>query len=173
MNNSHKDDKILLHRARILFTSGAAILGLNSCAQVSDNPREGGLIGYLQHGDKGYQQRLNQRGQHLSTIEQDTSRMRSSKADLQRQRDAERSRMAALRSSLSGMDTELGSLESQLAKANISDPSLRNAIAAQRRKAESLKYDDSRSIGALEAERNKLEREIANLRQRAALALEL
>ena len=156
-----------------LFSSAAVIaLGLPSC-NYSDDPREGGLFGYMQHGEAGYQRRLDRRAQELEGIERDTERMRAGTSSLEKQRNAEKARMTSLRGDLSRIDSQLASIEAQLARGNVSDPGLSQQIAAQRRKAEALKYDDARTITQLAAERDKLEREVANLRKRAALALEL
>ncbi len=146
--------------------------GVSSC-NYSDDPREGGLFGYMQHGEAGYERRLDRRGQELEGIERDTDRMRAGTSSLERQRNAEKARMASLRGDLSQIDSHLASLEAQLARGNVNDPGLSRQIAAQRRKAEALKYDDSRTISQLSAERDQLKREITNLRKRTNLALEL
>ena len=160
---------------RLTLVSSAAVMafGVSSCGNYSDDPREGGLFGYMQHGEAGYERRLDRRGQELEGIEQDTERMRSGTSSLEKQRNSEKARMSALRGDLSRIDGQLASIEAQLASGNVSDPGLSQQIAAQRRKAEALKYDDARTISQLSAERDRLNREVANLQKRANLALEL
>jgi len=54
----------------IYFLAGITLLFLNGCAGGTTDPRKGGLFSY---NPNAYEQRLAEREQHLSAIENDTA----------------------------------------------------------------------------------------------------
>lgn len=78
---------------RLCLTVPMAVLLLSGCA-TSDDPREGGLIGYMQHGERGYQRRLDERRALLAESEAATLLAEQERATLEARRETARERIA-------------------------------------------------------------------------------
>ena len=66
----------------IYFLSGVILLLLNGCAGNTTDPRKGGLFSY---DPAAYEQRLADRENHLSSIENDTQAQKRKQAQLKRE----------------------------------------------------------------------------------------
>ncbi len=91
-------------KRNLLCLTGTALL-LGSCS-YSNDPRTGGLFGYWQHGDAGYQSRVNVLQNELSTVEASnveqarrTSSLQSRKSSLEN----ERARLSQLKEEVRGV----------------------------------------------------------------------
>ncbi|WP_296824771.1 hypothetical protein [Sulfurovum sp.] len=73
-----------------LMTAGIAIVLLNGCAGGTTDPRKGGLFSY---NPDAYEQRLKDREQQLSSIENDTAAQKRKSARLKRELSSEKSKM--------------------------------------------------------------------------------
>lgn len=72
------------------MTAGIAVVLLNGCAGGTTDPRKGGLFSY---NPDAYEQRLKDREQQLSSIENDTAAQKRKSARLKRELSSEKSKM--------------------------------------------------------------------------------
>lgn len=56
-------------KPKLILLSAVALVALPSC-ETTDDPRAGGLWGYMATGDAGYQRRINERQGHLSYLDE-------------------------------------------------------------------------------------------------------
>ena len=125
----------------------AALTLLSGCA-TSDNPNEGGLFGYLQHGSSGYQRRLDERQERLAVLEHDTAQEHARTESLTRRQSNARTTISRL-SSLKEQAKSLGSV------------SLSGRINQIERRGDVTEAD----IARLEAEIRELKRKAAEVGQ--------
>lgn len=97
-----------MNKNPLRFAALAGLWILPSCA-VSDNPREGGLFGYLQHGDAGYQRRIDDRRYRLGSLEEENASEQSRTASL-KARQASASQTISRLSDLKAQARSLGSI---------------------------------------------------------------
>jgi chromosome segregation ATPase len=79
-----------------LAAGGLAALALLPGCATSDNPNEGGLFGYLQHGSSGYQRRLDERQERLAILQHDTAEEQSRTESLTRRQTNARATISRL-----------------------------------------------------------------------------
>lgn len=97
------------HAMRFYLTLSLAALLLSACA-TTDDPREGGLFGYLQHGESGYQQRLDERHALLGQSEAATLLAEQERATLEARRTAARERIAEQEAQAAALSDDLAAL---------------------------------------------------------------
>ena len=118
---------------------------LPSC-QTTDDPRAGGLWGYMATGDAGYQRRIMERQGHLDHLDSSTAAANASSRQLQSRKSsllAQKSRLSSLRSEAMGLTGGV---------------SLAGRIHRTEQNAE--------NIGNLQSQIDKLAGEVAALRRR-------
>lgn len=91
---------------------GLALLTFASGCATSDDPREGGLFGYWQHGEKGYERRLEERRAVLAETQAAADAGEQERAALEAQRDAARQALREQEEQLAGLRGEIDALQS-------------------------------------------------------------
>jgi chromosome segregation ATPase len=157
---------------RSMLGSALVVLMLAGCGPVSDDPREGGLAGYLQHGDRGYQRRLDSRQSELDNLDAEGARLKRTSGSLQQDRSSMQAQLDQNRNALRGMNGELATLERQVASSRGNNQRLLGEIRGKQSELSAMQ-NGSGSVDAQTAERRKLQSEIADLKERARLLLEV
>lgn len=155
--------------------AGLLALLLAGCA-TSNDPREGGLIGYLRHGEAGYQERLNQREGELESVEREAAAARTEAERLRERRDEVRTELARQREALEALHLDVEAIRAACAAPGSGSP---EAQAEQRRLTESTDgiaqqiQDLEQDTGMLVRDRERriaeLSRELKLLREQASL----
>jgi|GEM_PF-1615969 len=161
-----------IERPRRPLEVALVVLLLAGCGPVSDDPREGGLAGYLQHGDRGYQRRLDSRQSELDTLDAEGARLKRTSGSLQEDRSSMQAQLNHNRSALRSMNGELATLERQVASSRGNNQRLLGEIRGKKSELSAMQ-NGSGSVDAQTAERRKLQSEIADLKERARLLLEV
>lgn len=156
---------------------GVGLMIVSGCAtSTSDDPRTGGLLGYWQHGEDGYQQRLDRRQTEVDAVHREGETERAETASLQQQRDAARAELEAQRAALSEMAGELEALNQACRDLEIADPEQGAKQRAVVTEAESLQnqitdleQDTDLMIRERQRRISQLQKELKLLRERASL----
>ena len=162
---------------RRLTWCAVGLVLLGGCRTApSDDPRAGGLLGYWQHGESGYQERLDRRQTEIDATQRDGESAQSQTDQLQQQRDTARAELARQRAALADMTSELAELnqactvleagtaeQSQEKQAVVEEAdALQNQIADLEQDTDLLIRERQRRIAALK-------KELKLLRERASL----
>ena len=153
-----------------------AVAVASGCASTSDDPREGGLFGYWQHGEEGYQKRLDARREQLSEAETRAADAQSESSQLEQRLDARRSEVAAQREAMEDLSREIEALEQALASAPATPPDqqsikgeLQDDVAKLNALLDALETDEDALIEERQRRINELNKEMKLLRERASL----
>lgn len=149
----------------------ALLLGLSGC-QTSDDPREGGLIGYWATGDEGYQRRLDDRQTELDQVERNTRQEQSRSENLAIARDqmkaelkAQREKLAELQAETEKMRVAVQQMEAATAEKEAEKAKLMASLSETKQSMDMLSEDTSLDI---EEKRQR----IAQLQEEVSLLLE-
>jgi hypothetical protein len=149
-------------------------LTISGCA-TSDDPRQGGLIGYWQHGEKGYQQRLEQRQAEVEAAKVRADSAQDESLVLEGTRDLGRQEVAAQRERLNALRVEIQELQQTLAAAPV-NPEQAPATGELQREVEHLStqlrdLDTDTTLLIQDRQRRigELKKELKMLRERASL----
>lgn len=105
----------------IRLAAAAAALALAGCANLSDDPREGGFLGGLSGLSSGtYEARVSEREDRLAQLretqrglETERTQLETRKSGVDRQVAAERTRVKKLDADIAGLEKKVGTLKTQ------------------------------------------------------------
>lgn len=155
-----------------------ACIFVAGCATPSNNPREGGLIGYLATGESGYQARLAQRRAAIRQEQTAAEGATAEHAALEAKKQERAAALARLEADQSRMLTELDGLEKEVAglttlageRAAERDQLLAQLTNAQAQ-VKALQGTPAASVANGEARLAELQAEVKALRHKASLLL--
>lgn len=165
-------------RSRLTRACPALFLLFAGCA-TSDDPRQGGLIGYWQHGKQGYQERLERRQAELAEEEGAAGAAQRDQASLEQRVNEQRATLTRHRDELAALRAEVASLKEAVNRLAERDQTDRELEHLERQ------LDDAQSeLTALESdtdlpirERTRritaLKKELRLLRERTSLLISL
>ena len=121
----------------------AGTLSLSACTYSSD-PREGGLFGYWATGESGYQARVMNLQNQLSSVEDDNAALARRTASLQSRKSSlisQKSRLSSLRQEASGLSggTALAGRIQQAEAGAENDPNLAARLRQLENEVQALK----------------------------------
>jgi chromosome segregation ATPase len=147
------------------------------CA-TSNDPRQGGLIGYWSTGEKGYQQRLAERRNTIVVEQAAAEKAAQERADLESRKKAQAEALARLEADMARMSTDLDGLEKDVGNlANLSAERtaerdrLLSQLAGAQVQMKALQGNPEAELAGREARLAELTAEVKALRQKASLLL--
>lgn len=151
------------------------LFGMVSCT-TSDDPRQGGLIGYMATGEEGYQRRLDNRQSELSDVESKTQQEKSKTYALQDSRESLSARLQKQREAMQAMDEEIGRLRTECERLQqlpedkeIERLRILDELTVIQNHSRELSGDSSMLIQQKEETLHKLQDEVALLLERYSL----
>ena len=94
----------------LVFAAGLALL-LTGCAGQTTDPRQGGLFSY---NPQAYEQRLQDRREYLSQVEQDNRAAEAESAELESERASRQQEKAALQRQLRKLSASIAQMEKEI-----------------------------------------------------------
>lgn len=162
-------------RIRILLF-GLVALCFGGCA-TSDDPREGGLIGYLRHGEQGYQDRLDRRQIEVESVQQEAAAAQAESNRLRQRRDEIQAELARQRETLAALNVEIEEIRAAYAtpgpelsvEAEAEQRQLVEDADGLQRRIQDLEQDPQMLVRERERRIAELSRELQLLREKASL----
>lgn len=145
-----------MRSASIILCGGLALM-LSGCLGASTDPHQGGLFGY---SPSAYEQRLAERNEQLTYMQDENRRLSEENARLEKSRSKRSAEVAALAKKDRAMRGELAALDRTIraARASGGADEVRFADLQTRRVSIERRMDAAKADGDLEQRRRELER---------------
>jgi chromosome segregation ATPase len=158
----------------------AIALLLGGCATVSDDPHEGGLMGWMVHGPSGYQKRIDERQGQLEATHQQTAAEAEKTRTMEAQRAAIEKRIADLEARLAELHQQTDALAKDLervkaenAGSEAAKAKLEKQLDGLRKDMEALQNNPDLLLREKEERMKQLQDELKTLRERTEQLLNL